>query len=78
MAASYCQGTVKGVPEGQFNAEEAAQILRDSVKGLGTNENHIIQVLSGHNNKQRQEIKQMYKVAFGRVCIIMVGGTLKH
>ncbi|XP_076440597.1 annexin A13-like [Babylonia areolata] len=66
MAARYCQGTIKAADEETFDAEAQAQTLRDAVNGLGTNEKNIIRVLSGHDNRQRQQIKQMYKTAFGR------------
>lgn len=34
---------------------------------IGTDENAIIEVLAGHINNERQEIKKMYKTMFGQV-----------
>lgn len=34
---------------------------------VGTDENAIIEVLAGHINYERQEIKKMYKTMFGQV-----------
>lgn len=34
---------------------------------IGTDENAIIEVLAGHINYERQEIKKMYKTMFGQV-----------
>ncbi|KAL4236376.1 Annexin A13 [Mactra antiquata] len=64
MAASYTQGTV--VPCNPFSAETAAAELRKAMKGLGTDEAKIIQVLSNHSNKQRQEIALSFKSQYGK------------
>jgi annexin A7/11 len=53
-------------PNSHFNAETAAKQLRDSMKGLGTNEDAIIKVLVSHDTRQRQEISIKYKQLFGR------------
>ncbi|XP_033738846.1 annexin A13-like [Pecten maximus] len=64
MAASYCEGTVRGCgPE--FNPEHAAQAFHKAMKGFGTDEKAIIKLLAGHCNDQRQEIKKKFKVMFG-------------
>jgi annexin A7/11 len=52
-----------------FNAEGAAQALRNSMKGLGTDEEAIIKVIVAHNSAQRQEILSKYKTMFGRDLI---------
>lgn len=59
--------TIRANPS--FNAETAAQKLRDAMKGLGTNEQKIIEVLVSHNNAQRQEIKAKFKTMFGKDLI---------
>lgn len=54
------------LPNPHFNPEAAAKQLRDAMKGLGTNEDAIIKVLTGHDARQRQEISSKYKTLFGR------------
>lgn len=41
------------------------------VLASGTDEKAIIRVLSRHNNRQRQIIKETYKTSFGRVGILV-------
>jgi len=52
-----------------FNAETSAKQLRDAMKGLGTDEKKIIDVLCSHNSQQRQEIKLKFKTMFGKDLI---------
>lgn len=52
-----------------FNADGAAQSLRNAMKGLGTDEEAIIKVLVAHNSAQRQEILSKYKTMFGKDLI---------
>jgi hypothetical protein len=61
------QGTVK--PVGNFDAENDAKILRKAMKGLGTDEKAIIDVLGYRSNEQRQEITKMFKTCFGKDLI---------
>lgn len=53
-------------PKDDFDAEAAAKELKDSMKGIGTDEEPIIAVLASHTNEQRQEIKAMFKTAYGQ------------
>jgi len=53
-------------PNASFNAEASAQVLRDAMKGLGTNEQKIIDVLVSCDNMQRQQVKNKYKTMFGK------------
>jgi annexin A7/11 len=61
------QGTVR--PKGNFNGEEAAKILRKAMKGLGTDEKAITEVLSTCSNQQRQDVKNRFKTMYGKDLI---------
>ncbi|XP_052262546.1 annexin A4-like isoform X2 [Dreissena polymorpha] len=53
-------------PAANFNAENDAKILRKAMKGFGTDEKAIIDVLAYRTNAQRIQIKNMYKTCFGK------------
>ena len=57
-------GTV--VPVRPFDSEADAQVLRTAMKGMGTDEKSIINVISARSNSQRVEIKTKFKVMFGK------------
>ncbi|XP_058050280.1 annexin A4 isoform X2 [Ahaetulla prasina] len=61
------RGTIKGASN--FNPEADAQALRKAMKGLGTDEDAIIEILVNRNLSQRQEIKIAYKSSIGRDLI---------
>ncbi|XP_061167857.1 annexin A4-like [Saccostrea echinata] len=65
MALVYYEGTVKPAG-GNHDPEEASNRLHKAIRGLGTDEKVIIDVLAGHINYERQEIKKMYKTMFGQ------------
>ena len=46
-----------------------AEILRNAMKGFGTDESTLIKVVANRTNRQRQTIKEQYKAAFGRDLI---------
>lgn len=52
-----------------FNAGEDAATLRQAMKGFGTDEEPIIDVLTSRSNRQRQEIEAVYKREYGRDLI---------
>lgn len=54
------------LPAQPFDAEKASEGLRKAMKGLGTNEDAIIQILTSHCNAQRIEIEKKYKQMHGR------------
>ena len=60
------KGTVSAKGE-KFEAEDAVLKLRKAMKGLGTNEKVIIEILSSHCNFELQLIKDQYTTTFGRV-----------
>ncbi|XP_033733244.1 annexin A6-like [Pecten maximus] len=61
------EGTVK--PYDKFNAEQDAEVLRKAMKGLGTDEEAITNVLAYRSNPQRQEIRTTFKTMFGKDLI---------
>ncbi|XP_054024259.1 annexin A6 isoform X2 [Dryobates pubescens] len=64
VAQVELRGTVQ--PAGSFNDDGDAQVLRKAMKGLGTDEGAIIEVLTQRSNAQRQQILQAYKAHYGR------------
>ncbi|KFP24381.1 Annexin A6, partial [Colius striatus] len=58
------RGTVQ--PAGSFNDDGDAQVLRKAMKGLGTDEGAIIDVVTQRSNAQRQQILKAYKAHYGR------------
>ncbi|XP_059169999.1 annexin A6-like [Physella acuta] len=59
-----CEGTLK--PYEPFKAEADAETLRNAMKGLGTDENALINILAYRANPQRAEIVAAYKTLFGK------------
>jgi len=60
-------GTIRSNPH--FNAEEACKKLQKAMKGPGTDEKTIIEVLTSHDNQQRQQIKSYYQTAYGKELV---------
>ncbi|KAI4879520.1 hypothetical protein NFI96_026822 [Prochilodus magdalenae] len=58
------RGSVK--PFVHFNPKQDADLLRKAMKGIGTDEDAILMLLTSRSNEQRQEIKAAYKKAHGK------------
>ncbi|ELT88886.1 hypothetical protein CAPTEDRAFT_226167 [Capitella teleta] len=56
-------------PYASFDAETDAKILRKAMKGLGTDEKAIVDVLCNRSNEQRIQIKMMFKTSYGKDLI---------
>ncbi|XP_051779429.1 annexin A7-like isoform X1 [Erpetoichthys calabaricus] len=67
MGFQAYEGTIK--PHPQFNAQSDAEILRKAMKGFGTDEQAIIDVVSRRTNDERQKIKAMFKTMYGKDLI---------
>lgn len=65
-------------PVNPFDPERDADILRKSMKGVGTDERAIIDVLCHRSNAQRQDIRKLYKTMFGRVWLALVFFIFGH
>ncbi|XP_034544237.1 annexin A5b [Notolabrus celidotus] len=68
------KGTVK--PSLNFNATSDAELLYKAMKGLGTNEDAILELLTARSNTQRQDIDKAYKTLFGKDLIKDLKGEL--
>uniref|UniRef100_A0A4W6FYN9 Annexin n=2 Tax=Lates calcarifer TaxID=8187 RepID=A0A4W6FYN9_LATCA len=49
-----------------FNAKHDAEVLHRAMKGIGTDEDAILMLLTARSNDQRQQIKAAYKKAYGK------------
>ena len=59
-------GTIKGAAN--FDAETDAGVLRKAMKGLGTDEDAIINLLVNRTTAQRVDIAKRFKLMYGKVC----------
>ncbi|XP_034451308.1 annexin A3a [Hippoglossus hippoglossus] len=53
----------------QFNAEEDAEALKDAMKGFGTKENVLVEILTQRSNKERQLISEAYETLTGETLV---------
>ncbi|XP_056645816.1 annexin B11-like isoform X3 [Diorhabda sublineata] len=65
----YQQKTPTVRPANPFNPTEDAQVLRKAMKGFGTDEKAIINVLARRTNEQRLQIAMQFKTLFGKDLI---------
>ncbi|ELK07624.1 Annexin A5 [Pteropus alecto] len=64
LANEVLKGTVTDFPG--FDERADAETLRKAMKGLGTDEDSILTLLTSRSNAQRQEIAAAFKTLFGR------------
>lgn len=62
--ATIKRGTIKDFHG--FKAKDDAEALRKAMKGLGTDEDPIMKILTSRSNAQRQQIALEFKTLFGR------------
>ncbi|XP_026633437.1 annexin A5 isoform X1 [Microtus ochrogaster] len=62
--AQVLRGTVTDFPG--FDSRADAETLRKAMKGLGTDEESILTLLTSRSNAQRQEIAEEFKTLFGK------------
>ena len=55
------------MPAPNFDPEADAEKLCNAMKGMGTDEAVIIQIMGNRSNEQRLKIKDCYKAMFGKV-----------
>ncbi|XP_043839442.1 annexin A7 isoform X1 [Dromiciops gliroides] len=61
------QGTIR--PAANFDAIKDAEVLRKAMKGFGTDEQAIVDVVANRSNDQRQKIKAAFKTMYGKDLI---------
>nr|XP_046191566.1 annexin A5-like [Oncorhynchus gorbuscha] len=68
------RGSVRA--SGNFNANQDAETLYKAMKGLGTDEDSIMKLLTSRSNGQRQQIKAAYKTLHGKDLVGDLQGEL--
>lgn len=58
------RGTV--FPISPFDAEADCELLRKAMRGVGTDESQLINILAARSNRQRVEIRLRYKTMYGK------------
>ncbi|XP_030190238.1 annexin A7 isoform X3 [Lynx canadensis] len=61
------QGTIR--PAANFDAMRDAEVLRKAMKGFGTDEQAIVNIVANRSNDQRQKIKAAFKTMYGKDLI---------
>lgn len=76
VAAWYLKNRGEDKTGKAWDPECDCEYLRDAMKGLGTNDDAIILVVSTRCNQQRQELKDIFKTIYGRDLIKDIKGEL--
>lgn len=66
----FTQPTV--FPYENFNSEEDAKALKEAMKGFGTDEDAIIEIITKRSNEQRRQIATQFKTMYGQVRIFIL------
>ncbi|BFG01549.1 annexin B11 [Drosophila madeirensis] len=66
---AHKEGTPTLFPAQGFDPVKDAHDLRKAMKGFGTDENALINIICRRTNEQRQEIQRQYKTHFGKDLI---------
>lgn len=53
------------VSSGDFDADALSHTMKNAMKGTGTDESVLVQILTGYSNKQIQDLRRVYKTNFG-------------
>ncbi|XP_078359976.1 annexin-B12-like [Oculina patagonica] len=64
LQGKYGHGTI--TPISPFDAEADCELLRKAMRGVGTDENTLIDIIVKRSNAQRVEIRKRYKTMFGK------------
>lgn len=72
----YLQSKPTVVPVNPFDPRDDAAVLRKAMKGFGTDEKSIIQVLTRRSNEQRLRIAFEFKTLYGKVSDLLAKNHL--